>query len=369
MKRKFQIMHRFVKKEHLRVFRPFASNKSLSQVACAPTFVPKNSIGLPVVHTHPGYNLKYALKDNMPHVLTQCNNSTRWHNKLRKYGVGIVYIGHGVWDDSPVNARRSKSDKWKSYDLLFGGLPYFKELLVNHSGVKPQNIYLNCLPQLDALYSKNQNRFAESKDIASGYNKLIVLFGHKHGNSNFLANSCDFYKAAIALGNIARDNNWLLVIKPKKDDTFRYINAAFNLGQDWALEIKKDFLKLKNNPNVRFVSPYEDPYRYIVASDLVVLSARSTVEIESCLVNKPVVAVRTVYNSVAEGNDRLRTIENGCCYLLEDLNYFKDIVEEALFSENKELTSNQNNYIHKLGISFDGLHHDRVLSIIKERFL
>jgi len=363
-----RIMYHFMKREHVRVFESFKPEKGIKQFACTPNFISSKGLQLPHYKYDIDYHFKFSLKNQKPNVVVQCHNSGTWHTKMKKYGMKIVYVGHGVWDASPANVKRSFSETWANFDLLLGGIHNFRTLLMNNANVPSEKIVLNALPQFDVLYDRVQrsNECRRALLENSQANKIVTIFGHKYGRSDFIAHSVDFYLSVIKLAKLAEKNNWLLVVKPKKENTFSFIDIKAKSGEAWAVEIIDEFMSLKESPYVKFVAPFGDPYPIIAATDVIVLAGRSTVEIEACLANKPLVIVRVADNVFAGGNDNLDTIKNDCAYHADSQDVFEEIILTAVNSDNAVQLQNQNKHMFDLGLTFDGQHHKRALQAIKE---
>lgn len=366
-KKPLKIMYHFTKREHVRVFEPFKPINGLDQVTCAPQFIPTGSLSLPHLKYDISRHFKIPLKLRRPNIVAQCNNSTTWHKKFKKYGMKSVFIGHGVWDNSPINTKRTSSKIWHHYDLLCGGILNFKSLLINNAGIAKDKIVLNALPQFDVLYDRVKNTKKYRKVIlgSSSYTKIIVLFGHNNSKKDFQANSIDFYESAIRIAKIASDNGWLLVVKPKKETTISFIQAKASAGTPWATSLMGKFMALYNNKNVIFESQFSDPYQYIAASDMVVVAGRSTIEIEACLANRPLIIVRTSDNEFAE-YDSLGTITSGAATHVDNIEKLSTVIIDTAGSTNSDQMNKQDAFIKTLGLSFDGKHHIRVLRAMRK---
>ena len=364
--RSFKIMYHFTKREHVRVFESFQPIKDTPQIICTPSFISAPSLNLTQIKYDISDHFKMALKDVRPSVVVQCHNSSTWHKKYKKYGIHTVYIGHGVWDGSPTNVKRSFHPFWSQFDMLIGGIPNFKKFLVENGGVHPDKIVLNALPQFDVLYDRVKNLHQHRESILKGHpaSKIVVLFGHKNGREDFLANSVDFYHSAIRLAKLAEANGWLLVIKPKKETTFSFIKIKARKKEAWAVDCLDEFMALLKNPWVRFVGPFGDPYPYIASADAMVISGRSTIELEACLAQRPLVIVRTVDNTLA-GNDTLKTIENECAYHVDSIDKLDTVMPVAVDSANTGQLQNQAKLVSDLGLTFDGKHYLRAVKAIR----
>lgn len=362
-----RIMYHFMKREHVRVFEPFKPEKDIKQIICTPNFIPVRGSSLPHYKYDIDYHFKFSLKKHRPNVVVQCHNSGTWHTKMKKYGMKIVYVGHGVWDASPANVKRSFSETWANFDLLLGGIHNFRTLLMNNANVPSEKIVLNALPQFDVLYDRVQQRDEHRRALLenSPAYKIVAMFGHKYGRSDFIAHSVDFYSSVVKLARLAEKNNWLLVVKPKKENTFSFIEQKAKDNEPWAVGVIDEFMSLRESPHVKFAAPFGDPYPLIAATDVVILSGRSTIELEACLANKPLIIVRVADNVFAGGNDNLDTIKNNCAYHVDNLDVLDEVVLTAVNSDNATQLQNQNAHTANLGLTFDGKHHQRALKAIR----
>lgn len=79
-----------------------------------------------------------------------------------------------------------------------------------------------------------------------------------------------------------------------------------------------------------------------------------------CIANRPLVLIRMNNKE----DDTYELIENNCAYTLNSLDGLENTLNKAIFTNNEEQILNQKKYAEKMGITFDGKHHERVLNAI-----
>jgi hypothetical protein len=128
--------------------------------------------------------------------------------------------------------------------------------------------------------------------------------------------------------------------------------------------VRDRYLKIKGGRHLKFLSYDDDPYEYLF-SDVVITSARSTIEVEASLIRKPMIRI---WMPKPEPNETQLSYEYGAMdfdasYLVRDIGKLEEIIVRAL-GDNKGLNENQRRFIEYLGITFDGKAHDRFLDAI-----
>jgi hypothetical protein len=347
-----------------RVYESFLPHPGIEQAIVSSG----GSYGLPKVFgcsaANPSIGIEKAISKFKPTVLTQCDLSKHTIPLTKKHKLKHVFINHGFWPKSPNNMGRYKDKFWEKFDLFCGATSTLEEIF--EKSTKKMNIATNALPQFDVLYNKTRKPNIVKKRLMERYgvpnaDAVITFFGNIKERVSLIPFNRGYYETAIELGEIARKNNWLVLIKTKTDEPDRYLAKC---KKDWVGSVKKKYNQLKSNRNVKFVAVQSSPYE-LFCSDVIINSARSTVDVETALIRRPLIRV---WAHQQELDDITMSYESGvldfdAAHLLKDTKNLEDMIKDCI-SDNK-LASQQEEFIDSLGIIFDGKAYTRVLDAIK----
>jgi hypothetical protein len=348
-----------------RVYEPFLPYPGVQQAIVSPggSYGVSRVFGCSAENPSPG--IANAIEKFKPTVLTQCDLSKCTIPLVKKYRLKHVFINHGFWPRSPNNMGRFKDKFWETFDLFCGATHVLQEIF--DKSEKKMNIATNALPQFDTLYNKTRDPNTSRKKLMEKYGAfdagaVITLFGNIKGRVSLMPFNRGYYETAIELGKLAKRNKWLVLIKTKTKGPEEYLSAC---KDGWVKSIRPEYNRLKSNEYVRFVDIQSSPYE-LFCSDIIINSARSTVDIEASLVRKPLIRV---WLQTQELDDNILSYETGvldfgAAHLLKDIGDLESMVCECL-DENK-LADKQEKFVNSLGIIFDGKAYTRVLDAIKE---
>ena len=273
-----------------------------------------------------------------------------------------VYIGHGMIGNHVKAMGKAKT--WLGFDLYCGATNTFRDW-VNFSG-DSNNCALNALPQFDLLHDHYYYNSHRTKVLDATKNpgaKNVVLFCGFccKDRPDFNLHNEDYFKTAIALEKIARKNNWLIMIKPRHTFPKMIQFLKKNARWGWPTKYIKPYTDIQSSEYLHFITTNTHIYRYFFA-DLFVCNGCSTFEIEACLINKPLVLVRTHVD--AKSYDPFKTVGAGAGTQVKDINRLEDVVTKAIIG--KEHIGKQNALIKDLGIINDGKAYLRVQEALEK---
>ncbi|KKL25855.1 hypothetical protein LCGC14_2401120 [marine sediment metagenome] len=271
-----------------------------------------------------------------------------------------VFVSHGIVGDHIYNIKSIRNKKfynqWIGSDLYCGAGKNFERFLKTTPGFNPKSkILFNAIPQFDIIYNdRGNNSFKEAlikQNKIPKADKYILFAGFGgHKRSDFFPHNEDYYRTAIYLEKIAKKNNWFVFTKPRvpvKHD------RKFVGDNDYISKYAKDYGNLWKSKYVCMVHPMESIYKYFF-SDIIIVNGTSTLEVEACCVNKPLIMVRTDPNSF----DPLKTVFLGGAKLVNS-KAMNDL-EDAINGSFKENISHYSKILEYHGISFDGKMSKRV---------
>ena len=279
-------------------------------------------------------------------------------------GIKHVFMNHGAWPHSPNNLGRMTDPYWHSFDLLCGMTNKFDELFKKHSTVKTP-ISIGTCGQVDTLYEQNLIKDqTRNKIIGSGeYEKVITIFANRCKNRISMNPFNEgYFRTAIEMGRLAKKHNWLVLIKTKRDP-MEYLKSC---KTSWRKDVHEPYKALKNNSHVRFINHNQVPYGYLCASDAVIVCARSTVEMEAAMINKPLIKLWIPEEEVTENimSYECGAMEIGAAYVVERGDDLEAPIMHAL-SHPLELKPAQDQFLKELGVVFDGKANERFLQEIR----
>lgn len=359
--KKYKILFWLAKKEHRRVYLSLKQDARVDIELLVHRSIPIDGFQVPV-HRY-GSKISGAIRRIRPDILFQCDTSYMIP-LLKEYNIKHGYVNHGIWPHSPNNIGRVSNEFWMQFDILCGGSNMFKELFAKYSPTKAL-VTTSTLTQFDLLYNNIQNQekirqeiIIDSKNPSA--TKVITLFGHGcKFRKSLNPHNAGYYRAAVRLAKMAEKHNWLVVIKPK---TTKIEPFLMNNHEPWANDIRSRYRALCKSKFVKFLHPHDDPYRYF-CTDLIVCSARSTIEVEAALARKPLVRIKAPIGTL---DDTDALYENGTldfqsAYVVDNIKEMEPVILDALNGDNTALLERQEKFINHLGIIFDGKAHVRLI--------
>lgn len=286
-------------------------------------------------------------------------------------GYKRVYVSHGMIGNHVKDLMKVETfntSVWHGLDLYCGATKIFAEWIKYVAGVGDDKILLNTLPQLDILhnsdYYESYREQVMKKTKCPDAKKVIMFMGFCcKDRHDYKAHNADYFRTAIELGRIAKQNDWLVMIKPRQthDEMLKFLQT-----HAWGKQFISEYKALHSNNNVHFIGPAATHiYRYYFA-DAFVFNGCSTAEIEVCAIRKPLFLVRTDLKCLQSGYDPYSTVSSGAAMSIPDTCELEhDLLEH--FSNGKfHWPEKQKALIDKMGISFDGRMYERIQNRLKE---
>lgn len=372
---------------HKRVFESLVERQDLEQmvVGQAPSelrMVPEDYSGFKIK------NIRYVNKNDYVNEIKACVNDFKpdlyvqadlsdIHRKVWESSVKAgrlykrIYVSHGMGGNNLKEIMKSVEfdlSGWHGLDLYCGPDLRFADWVKHVAKVDNSKILLNTFPQLDILHDSNYyNSYRESvikKTKCPSAKKVILFLGFCcKDRYDFKHHNEDYFSTAIELGLIAKQHNWLVMIKPRQthEDMMDFLRT-----HKWGSKYIESYKALHRNNNVHFIGPASTHiYRYYFA-DAFVINGCSTVEIEVCAIQKPLFAVRTDLKCLQSGYDPFDTTKTHAAMSIPDL---AELEHDLLgcFNEGKFHRPEKQKYLlDSIGLSFDGKHHERLQNKLSE---
>jgi len=208
---------------------------------------------------------------------------------------------------------------------------------------------------LDILHKQNYDRnLLKKTNPKCSIDRPVIFFGGFccKDRLDFNKHNEDYFATAIELCRLAKKHNWLLYIKPRQEHGKNLKFAKAHWGNKYS-EYADHY---KNNPNVHFIRPAQNHiYDYFFA-DAFVVNGCSTIEIEACAIQKPLIIVRTKQNSL-NNYDPYDTVKSGAAKEIRNVSKLEKNILRKLSAHDP---SNQIKLLDDLDISFDGQHYKRI---------
>lgn len=359
---------------HKRAFEPFVERAGLDQMIAGPA--PKINEGI-VPEDYSDFKIKkikyfnnnkelQAIVDKFkPDVFVQaslpCAQGIRLPSGCKK-----VYVSHGLVGNhvkGMIKKAGFNTSVWKGCDLYCGAWDsVFTEWIQHTAKVGKDKILLNALPQLDILYDGNYYNSYRKRVLDKTKNpnpsKVILFVGFCcKTRPDFVLHNEDYFKTVLGLDQVAAKNNWLIMVKPRHTfgDMIKFLKS-----QKWGSKYVKPYRNAQESKHLHFITTSGHIYRYFFA-DAIVVNGCSTIEVEACAANKPLVVVRT-HSSLSRDYDPYMTVSELAANVVDQDGYLWHNIDGAI---NDNWINRQKALIQKMGITFDGQHHKR----IQERIL
>jgi len=364
-----RILYVITSPAHKRVFESFVERDDMEQMIIGPSptkshFVPEDYTDFKLKNIHyyqkdPEKEIASLIIKFKPDIYVQ-PDLTAIHKKFKV--PKKVYVSHGMIGNHVkgiIKQAGFNTSVWNGLDLYCGATTIFANWVKHVAKVADDKILLNALPQLDILYDSNYYNSYRQKilvQIKKPNAKKVILFigfGCKD-RVDFKDHNEDYFRTAIELGKIARQNNWLVMIKPRQEhkEIIKFLQQ-----QPWRGKYEMDYHKLHLNPNVHFIGPAAAHiYRYYFA-DAFVMNGCSTAEVEVCAIQKPLFIVRT---SLKSDYDPYNTITSGAAMLITDISELEHDLLEYFNNGKFYWPEKQVQLIKQMGIVFDGRMHERI---------
>lgn len=213
-------------------------------------------------------------------------------------GCKKAYISHGMIGNHVKRIVNEggfgKMTAWQGCDLYCGATSVFSDWIKQAAKVGDNKILLNAMPQLDILHnadyynSYRQKVLQKTKHPAAKRVVLFVGFCCKD-RPDFKLHNEDYFKTVIEVERIAKQNDWLAMIKPRQTHD---VMMKFLRNQKWGSKYVKPYEDAHNSKYTHFITTTGHIYRYFFA-DALIINGTSTVEVEACAMQKPLFVVRT----------------------------------------------------------------------------
>ena len=271
-----------------------------------------------------------------------------------------VFVGHGMIGNHTIKLFKKGMNKAKPpFDYCCAQTKMFENFF-NHITERKNNILFNAMPQFDLLYNKDY--YTKYRDIVLNSSKIqnpsrIILFcGFCCKNRpDYNLHNEDYFNTVIELAKISKRNNWLSIIKPRQhhDKAINFMKKSKKMTK-----YIKPFTDAINSSNLHCIEHISNTYRYFFA-DVIMCNACSTVEIEACVVNKPLILVRTKADATYDPFD---TVLSGAANLVKNINNLERTIN--MVSADTSYVVKQNKLLKSKGIVVDGMAHKRVQDLI-----
>ena len=348
-KTKLRILYWCAGRIHLRMLVPVAERDDIIQAVVINKDSETDSIKIKTKYKYNNISdIKKVIDDFKPHVFIQYTGNRGLVDYLNSRRIMVIFAFHGVVASSISEKEWMTKDAnfYKKFDMICGATHRLIDLFKKDIGVDNVPIVTDVLTQFDLLYSLKENLQTNYKKISRDKKKVITFFGHNISTKTEKLRPYDegHKKAIFELLRLSeKHKDWVIYIKPK---------STKGLPKS-----KDNFFVLKHDDN---------PYQYF-SSDLLIVSARSTVEVEASLLNKPLIRVHMPTSKLTEENlsCEIGALDFGASYIVSEINELEGEIIKSFDGKHDQLFLRQNEFIRHLGISFDGKAHERLICAIK----
>ncbi len=352
-----------------RVFESIKKDDRLEQIVLGPKVTMPNGV---VAEDYSYYNLDniktYGSPQQAQQIINQIKpdifvqDDTPKNLALPKKCIR-AFVGHGMIGTNVIPMHKYGGAKtWRGFDLYFGATDRFRDWIWHACGDDSKVVYKDCLPQIDLLHDKNYYESYRKKILGAtknpGAKKAIMFFGFCcKDRPDFQDHLEDYYKTAIWLEKIARKNNYVVFLRPRSSlkKTIDFLKT-----KSWKSKYLDSYVRLTKSKYVHHIVTTNHIYRYYF-SDIFVVNGCSTAELEACLINKPLIVVRSVDR---KGYDPFETVGYGASLLARNYSDLANGV--AACSITHPTIDKQNKLIKDREFVFDGKANERISNILCE---
>jgi len=365
-----KIVYVLTSNAHRRVFETLVPISGIEQLVVGPQptitsgIVPEDYSDFRIgIKTYRNISEMNKIIDNFsPNIYVQSDLSSA--HKIRS-GCKRVLAHHGAIGNHVVGMASKISPNtgvWKGFDLYCGANNEFIRLVQSFNG-SDSNITVNASPQFDIIYNKeyyeSYRKMVLGKIGFSG-DKVICYVGFCcKDRIDFDDHNEDYFKTVINLEEIASRNNWLIMVKPRQ--TYGAM-MKFLRSHNWGKKYISKYSEIQKSKFLHFITTTGHIYRYFFANAFII-NGSSTVELEVCATNKPLIIART-HNSAAKKFDPYMSVNAGAAELITNQDDLEKSISENLNRHDRE--REQNKLLNYHGITFDGNMHKRLQDSIIE---
>lgn len=332
---------------HLRMVFPIPEINGIDQAIVLPKSVSNKGLKIKKIYNYDKTSdIESVIDDFKPDAFVQYSSSRDLAKFIKNKSILHVFSAHGVWPESDLNKIIVSDPFFNTFDLVCGASYKIKKIFTEYSNPNA-NVATNTLTQFDTLYNLQSSNEERKKKLIGKANKLIVLFGHKITKKSDKLRPYDrgYYDVASKLAELAQKYNWMVYVKPKT----------------WP-----DKRLPKDNLNFKVLSDNPNPYRYF-CSDLIITSARSSIEVEAALTKSP---IARIFMPTTKLTNEQKSYEYGALdfdaeYLIKSQEQLEDMILKC-DEDHVELNKKQEKFVKHLGIIFDGKAHIRFIEAIKK---
>lgn len=308
-----KILYCMTSLSHKRVFESFGPREDVEQLVVGP----KPNITIPELYTAgdlvcEGYdrfnlkNIKYfndffhlqrIVDKTNPDIFVQASifPTPKTNPDCKRVYVSQGLVGNHVVDLSKNN-KQLNLKPWRGWDLYCGGSDIFRGWIKYAAG--SNKVLLNAIPQFDLLfnsvyYKSDRERilgYLASKGKVVNPQKVILFVGFCcKDRADFIYHNEDYFKSVIALEEMAKRRNWLVMVKPRHS----YLKMKqFLKTARWGSKYIKKYAEIQKSKYLHFITTTSHIYKYFFA-DAFVMNGTSTFEVEACICKKPLFIVQT----------------------------------------------------------------------------
>lgn len=353
------ILYVITDSNHDRVFRSFQEDPRVEQIICVHDSVSRSGYNLRTTIHGGKQSFKAVFDAFCPDVVVQTSDTKTLRRYVKSYGAKHVFMAHGMYSRSPNVVGMANNGFWAGFDLFCGMTNNNADLFSDHMVVES-----NTLTQLDELYKyvgdENVRDEILSKSMTNA-EKMILVFGHDMKYRHCLdPYHEDYYRSVIELAHLAEQYNWYVCIKVKGNRDVQHIDWLIENGNEWASEIKAEYLSAINNRHIRRLAEGANQYQYMAAADAIVVSARSTTETEAVLADKPLVRLCSTRTELTEQYE-FGILDADVAYVVEDVGDLHKTMLDALNNKH-DFSDNRKAFLETLGLTLDGRAYERALN-------
>lgn len=371
-----KILYVLTSLSHKRVFEPFIERKDAIQAIAGPPPIisSKNNI---VPEDYSDFSIKkiFTLDPSKmdrsiqrvvskfkPDVYVQ--SSFVMPNIKFPDGCKKVAMSHGLTGNHVVDLVKTTDYNTKGLnraDMYVGAPKYFKNFVELVAG-KNKEVITDIIPQFDIIHNpKYYNSFRHrvlSQTKNPNPNRVILFIGFCcKDRKDFCYHNEDYFKSVMELERIARNNNWLVMVKPRHSLSKM---ISFLSTHSWGKQYIKKYTAIQGSKFLHFITTTGHIYRYFFA-DAFVMNGTSTAEIEACAIQKPLFIIRT---RSEDKTDPFNTITAGAAEHIRDIGDLENILIRNFTNGAFHYPEAQLNHLSSLGIVFDGKNSEHVQDIL-----
>ena len=344
---------------HIRTVLPIKKQKHLHQtviVSANGRSMIKNHLD-ELFFFHTNKQIRQFIASKKPDILVITCKDKVVAAEAKKKGTKVVYLSHGIYANSERNIRMFTTLKkfFRGLDLICVASDVEKKIIVGQCDISEDKIVTNAVSQFDMLKKIKRARTDRFAILCPGV--------RCKGRVDYMGFIQDYYNTVYNLSMIAEKYDWKVIVKPKSDEEFRFLKRG---KEPWMKDMRDKYARARKSKYMSWINYSKLIYEQFSKADAVVMAGYSTLDIETCMADIPLISIQMHdenkdYNNLNQFNAAL---------IAKNMDELEEHLLKIKASQDNILREGQEALLKSIGIdkecSFADKFQEAMLGLLKE---